>query len=103
MGSVPFVGRGVFLREPYPYLRKFRRKTTENSKLPGRQMRPKNEPGTSSQPVFQRSHWWGLGQTARYPCLTWELGGHCTRILHARGALSVHGGLWSAANLEPGT
>ena len=42
---------GVFLRDPSPYLREFRRKTTENSEWLGRQARPGFEPGTSRLPV----------------------------------------------------
>ena len=42
----------------------------ENSERIGRQARPRNEPGTSHLPVFEPSHWWGQGRTARHPCLT---------------------------------
>ena len=45
---------GAFLRDPSPYLRVFRRKTTENSERLGRQVRPGIEPGTSRLPVFER-------------------------------------------------
>ena len=43
---------GVFQRNPSPYLREFRRKTTENSERLGRQARPGFEPGTSRLPVL---------------------------------------------------
>ena len=43
---------GVFLRDPSLYLRKFRKKTTENSERLGRQARPGIQPGTSRQPVL---------------------------------------------------
>ena len=42
----------------------------ENSERLSRQVRLRNEPGTSRLPVFERSHWWGQGRTARNPCLT---------------------------------
>ena len=52
----------VFLRDPSPYLREFRRKITENSKQLGRQARPEIEPGTSRLPVLSSEplhHLWG--------------------------------------------
>ena len=49
-GGLPFVG--VFLRDPSPHLREFRKKTTENSEQLGRQARPGFEPGTSRLPVL---------------------------------------------------
>ena len=48
VGGMPSVG--VFLRDPSPYLREFRRKTAENSERLGRQARPSIEPGTSRLP-----------------------------------------------------
>ena len=56
---------GVFLRDPKPYLREFRRKTTKNSERLSRQVRLGIEPGTSRQPVLSAelfSHWWGPKQ-----------------------------------------
>ena len=63
MDSVPSVG--VFLRDPSPYLREFRRK----SERLDRQARPGIELGTYRLPVFERSHWWSQGRTARHPFL----------------------------------
>ena len=51
MGAMPSVG--VFLRDPSPYLREFRRKTTENSERLGRQARPRFVPGTSRLPALR--------------------------------------------------
>ena len=70
MGGVPSVG--VFLRDPSPYLREFRRKQRKNSERLGRQARPGFEPGTSRLPVFRTepySHLWGQGKTVLHPCL----------------------------------
>ena len=56
-------GGGVFLRDPKPYLREFRRKTTKNSERLGWEARPEIKPGTSRPPVFRAeplSHWWSL-------------------------------------------
>ena len=41
----------------------------ENSERLGRQARLQIEPGTSRLPVFECSHWWSQGRTARHPCL----------------------------------
>ena len=46
----------IFLRDPSPYLRKFRRKTTENSERLGRQARPRIEHGTSRLSVQTQNH-----------------------------------------------
>ena len=43
---------------------------SEISERLGRQARPRNEPGTSRRPIFERSHWWSQERTARHPCLT---------------------------------
>ena len=50
MGGVPSVG--VFLRDPSPYLREFRRKLRKTPNLLGRQARPGFEPGASRFPVL---------------------------------------------------
>ena len=42
----------VFLRDPNPYLRKFRKKTTVNSELLGRQARPGIELGSPHLPAL---------------------------------------------------
>ena len=60
---------GSLSKTSQPIFTRVLEKTTENSKRLGWQARPRNEPGTSRIPVFQRSHWWGHGRTARHPCL----------------------------------
>ena len=52
---------GVFLRDPSPYLYKFWRKTTKNTKRLGWQAWPGIELSTSHLPVLRtqsHSHWW---------------------------------------------
>ena len=60
MGGVPSVR--IFLRDPNPYLREFRRKPRENSERLGRQAGLGIEPGTSRLPALRTEphrHWWG--------------------------------------------
>ena len=66
IGGVSFVG--VFLKDPSLYLRKFWRKTTENSEQLGRQARPGFEPGTSRLPALRAErlcYWWGVSLTKK--------------------------------------
>ena len=48
-----------------PVFKRVSEKTAENSERICRQARPRNESGTSRLAVFERSHWWGQGRTAR--------------------------------------
>ena len=60
IGGMPTVG--VFLRDPDPYLREFRRKTTKNSERLGRQAPPGIETGTFRQSFLSAEslrRWWG--------------------------------------------
>ena len=76
----------VFLRDPNPYLREFRRKPLKTSL--GRQVRPRNEPGNSRLPVFEGSHWWGLGRSV--------LAEIRTRTFGVAAVSSNHYTTWSA-------
>ena len=48
--------RGVFLRDPSPYLREFRRKSRKTPKKLDRQVRPGIAPALKVEPL---GHWWG--------------------------------------------
>ena len=61
-GTWDYRGRalhGCLFKGSQPVFTQVSEKTTENSERLGRQARPRNEPGTSRLPVFERSHWWG--------------------------------------------
>ena len=75
IGGMPSMG--VLLKYLNPYLREFRRKTTENSERLGRQALPGIESGTSRLPVTSAeplSHWWVQWNNKtekKVPSFTW--------------------------------